>query len=116
MIRDDLSKKLIHLTRSNRENKEGRYLEWIHKFCSIVHQRKLIGSDGYIKGGYRYVCFTEAPLSKLSHILASPSASGIRYAPFGVIVDKRWLFKKGGRPVIYGPGSGLLPAAGGAPL
>jgi hypothetical protein len=28
-------------------------------------------------------------------------AGGMRYAPFGVIVGKRWLFDQGGRPVIY---------------
>lgn len=103
MLRDDLSNKLIHLTRSDQEDKEERYNEWVKNFQSIANQRKLIGGDGCIKGGYRCICFTEAPLSKLSHILAAPSASGIRYAPFGVIVAKRWLFGKGGRPVIYGP-------------
>lgn len=28
-----------------------------------------------------------------------------RYAPLGVMVDKRWLFSHGGRPVIYQPES-----------
>jgi hypothetical protein len=29
--------------------------------------------------------------------------AGSRYAPFGVMVDKSWLFSRGGRPVIYQP-------------
>jgi hypothetical protein len=30
-------------------------------------------------------------------------AHGMRYKPFGVMVDKAWLFDRGGRPVIYRP-------------
>ena len=50
-------------------------------------------------------CFSEAPLSKLAQILANPSAHGMRYKPFGVMVSKSWLFERAGRPVIYQPES-----------
>ena len=33
------------------------------------------------------------------------SSSYSRYSPFGVIFDKKWVFDKGGRPVIYQPDS-----------
>lgn len=41
-------------------------------------------------------------LSKLEHLIAS-GHPGFRYQYFGVMVEEAWLFKKGGRPVIYQP-------------
>jgi hypothetical protein len=49
------------------------------------------------------VCFSEAPIGKLAHLLADPSVERMRYKLFGVMVDKTWLFAQGGRPVIYQP-------------
>jgi hypothetical protein len=92
MIRDDLSNKLIHLTRGE---------EAAETFKKILDDKKLIGNDGNIKGSYKCVCFSEAPISKLSLILAQTMAHDMRYKPFGVMVDKEWLFDQGGRPVIY---------------
>lgn len=104
MIREDLSSKLIHLTRGTSDQSAAK------KFISMVEGRKLNGGNGCIKGGYSCVCFSEAPLNKLTYILVNPSAHGMRYSPFGVMVDKSWLFERGGRPVIYQPDSdfGLL--------
>lgn len=99
MIRDDLSQKLVHLTRGDTPEVAASIFE------SILEQRELLGGDGNIKGGYRCVCFSEAPVSKLANILATPGPHGMRYMPFGVMVDKTWLFSKGGRPVIYQPDS-----------
>jgi len=48
------------------------------------------------------VCFSEAPVSKLAHILADKTPE-FRYRPFGVMLGKKWLFDQGGRPVIYQP-------------
>lgn len=97
MIRDDLSTKLIHLTRGPNTAAAAE------TFLNIIEEKKLRGGTGCIKGGWRCVCFTEAPISKLSTILASPGAHGTRYAPYGVMVDKTWLFERGGRPAIYQP-------------
>lgn len=67
----------------------------------IARSGRLLGGDGYIKGGHRCICFTEAPLPPLaSSLLASNSFS--RYMPFGVMLPKRWIFAQGGRPVVYG--------------
>ena len=98
MIRDDLSNKLIHLTR-------GEWDDAANKFLSILQEKKLKGGTGCIKGAFRCVCFSEAPVAKLSHILANPSVSGFRYKPFGIMVSKEWLYSRGGRPVIYQPDS-----------
>lgn len=95
MIRDDIGSRLIHLTKDEPDQAAA------DAFLTIVSERKLRGGTGCIKGGYQCVCFSEAPVSKLSHILANPMAHGMRYKPFGVMVEKSWLFERGGRPVIY---------------
>ena len=61
----------------------------------------LAGGTGYIKGAHRCVCFSEAPIGKLSHLLAENDHRKFKYQPYGVLVDKKWLYRRGGRPVIY---------------
>jgi hypothetical protein len=95
VIRGDLSNRLIHLTRGATPQEAAA------NFVSILREGKLRGSNGLIRGGFNCVCFSEAPLGVLTQALASPPADGIRYAPFGVIVSKTWLFQNGGRPVVY---------------
>jgi len=95
VIRGDLSDKLIHLTRGDSEQAAAA------TFLTILQEGKLRGGTGCIKGTFRCVCFSEAPLSNLSQILASPGAHGVRYKPFGIMLPKTWLFGRGGRPVIY---------------
>jgi hypothetical protein len=68
----------------------------------------LQGSDGYIKGGYKCVCFMETPITEVASVFRLvDETAGLgmrpRYAPYGVAVPKEWLFVRGGRPVIYQP-------------
>ena len=95
MIRGDLSNRLVHLTRG------PSYADAASTFEQIIGTGKLLGGTGYIRGAYRCVCFSEAPLNVLAHSLAAAHEGGMRYAPFGVMVSKNWLFQQGGRPVIY---------------
>ena len=98
IIRDDISTKLVHLTRDTNFQDAAKTL------LKILETKKLLGGNTFIKGGHKCVCFSEAPIAKLSQILAIPSeTSGMRYKPFGIMVDKIWLYAKGGRPVIYQP-------------
>jgi len=99
MIRDDLSDKLIHLTRGE------SYDEAASVFSAIIEEKRLLGGNGCVKGGFMCVCFSEAPISQLTQILANRMAHDMRYMPFGVMLDKNWLFACGGRPVIYQPDS-----------
>ncbi len=99
MIRDDISDKLIHLTRGDTDQIAA------DTFLLILEKRNLRGGAGCIKDGYECVCFSEAPISQLSRILAMPSPHGMRYKPFGIMVNKDWLFERGGRPAIYQPDS-----------
>ncbi|MFC1963722.1 hypothetical protein ACFLVL_03775 [Chloroflexota bacterium] len=94
MIRDDLSDKLIHFTKGSDE-------EAADIFLKIINESRLLGGRGYIKGSHCCVCFTESPIGKLAHILANRETYRFTYAPFGVMVDKLWLWDRGGRPVIY---------------
>jgi len=99
MIRDDVSNKLVHLIKGDTEE------EAYNTLLEIIKTGKLLGGTGFIKGGYNCVCFSEAPISKLGQILALTNElkedARIKYQPFGVMVDKKWLFEQGGRPVIY---------------
>ena len=97
MIRDDISNKLIHLIRGDTID------DAFSKFYSILNERQLRGGTGYIRGGYTCVCFTESPISKLSYVLANPDLVNMRYRPFGIMIDKRYAFAHGARPVIYQP-------------
>jgi len=94
--RQDISDFLIHFTKDvNLENSFKRLLK-------IIRDQALIGGDGFIKGGYKCVCFSEAPLSCLKGGLVNPGYYS-KYSPFGILLPKTWLYQKGGRPVIYQP-------------
>lgn len=106
MPRWDLSTELIHFTKG--ETSEAAYA----RLCTILNDGFLRGSDHLIMGNYRCVCFTEAPRAAMAAGLVNNWNYG-RYAPFGLIFDKRWLFEQGARPVIYQPAAEFydLPAS-----
>jgi hypothetical protein len=101
-MRDDVSDKLVHLSKGTGDDASKHREEAAANLFSILKQRTLLGGTGFIKGKHKCVCFSEAPISKLSHILATKADGDFKYQPYGVIVSKLWLFGKGGRPVIYG--------------
>lgn len=92
--RRDISDKLIHWTSG--ENEE----EAFQRLCKIVEEGRILGTGEKIKGGYKCVCFSEAPLTSLRDGLVNPDAYS-RYFPFGIIFEKRRIFELEGRPVIY---------------
>ncbi|MCZ8355154.1 MAG: hypothetical protein O9340_10485 [Cyclobacteriaceae bacterium] len=97
MYRDDLSNKLIHLT-SDKEAQSGEEI-----FYEILDSGKLIGSSKTIRGGFKCICFSEAPISKLGLLLSRENSIRTKYSPFGVMIDKKYMFSLGARPVIYQP-------------
>jgi hypothetical protein len=104
MAREDISNKLVHFTKGDTCD------DAFDRLCTIAAEQRLIGGNGFIKGNYNCVCFSETPLSSLKHGLLNPYAYS-RYSPFGIIFDKEWVFYNGGRHVIYQPDSDfdLLP-------
>lgn len=99
MSRADISDKLVHFT--------GPREDWGEAFSrlqSIMGERIVRGGNDKIRSGDHCVCFTEAPLKSLPGGLVNPKNFS-RYAPFGVLFTKKWIFEKGGRPVTYQPES-----------
>ena len=96
--RPDISDKLIHFTKGE------TYEAALNKLLLIVGEERLRGGSGMIKGGYRCVCFTEAPLPAVADDFLN-SGSFTRYSPFGLMFDKSWVHARGGRQVIYQPDS-----------
>jgi len=103
MVRDDLSDRLIHLTRGSDKIGSNSVEDAVNNLYSILGSSTLKGGTGYIKGDYRCICFSESPVSKLPYIMAHASAHKFKYQPYGVMISKRWFYQQGGRPVIYGP-------------
>lgn len=93
--RSDIAKDVIHFTKGDSPTEAFEIL------ARIVAERRLRGGNGFIKGNYTCVCFTEAPLPHLAEVFARTAAERLRYMPFGILLPKRWLFERGGRPVIY---------------
>ena len=96
MIRDDLSDRLIHLTKGSFEEAEKIFFQ-------ILKDEKIVASNKNVKGNHKVICFSEAPVSKLGIILANPNAHNLRYRPFGFMFEKKYLFNLGARPGIYQP-------------
>ena len=94
MGRKDICEQVIHFTKGADAD------DAFARLGTILAEGRLLGGSGNIKGGYRCVCFTEAPLEMLPKGFVNSTAFG-RYSPFGVMFDKRWLFANGGRPAIY---------------
>ena len=98
MSRPDISPYLVHFTSGDSQ------VAAFTRLRKIISDSRLIGGSRCIKGDYRCVCFSEAPLTSLKDGLVNQDHYS-RYSPFGIMVSKQWLFEQGGRPVIYQPES-----------
>ena len=103
ILRDDISNQVIHFTKAENKKSPTFLEDSIVLFDKILTEKRLLGGTGYIKGEYKCICFTEAPVSKLPYIFANRKELDIRYSPYGFMFHKKWLFANGARPVIYGP-------------
>ena len=100
--RTDFSCDLTHLTKSKDENSS------LDVLIKILKDKKLVGGLGYVCGNEPVVCFQDIPLNSLSEnilyeqILRKENQSQPqRYDAFGLRFCKTFIYKKGGRPVIY---------------
>lgn len=115
LVRRDIGDLLFHFTRSladgNRvEIKLGMGVSLSNGSAynilrKILHEGKLQGTSTWTNGE-DCVCFTEAPIQEFNSIfslvsIAASKEERPRYEPYGIAVSKQWLFKQGGRPVIY---------------
>ena len=58
MSREDISPYLVHFT-------SGTSYAAFMRLRKIIAERSLIAGSRFIKGNYRHVCFSEAPLTSL---------------------------------------------------
>lgn len=102
--RNDISSRLTHLTKGNTSE------EAFITLLKILEERTLIGSTtdtGFIIGNKVAVCLQEAPLNAIAENLLyekklrEETNCKVRYSAFGLRFNKAWIYKKGGRPVIY---------------
>jgi len=116
LVRRDIGNLLFHFTRPSEDAfvtvslPGGGTSSWQGTAAGvlrkILHEAKLIGTSAWIRSGEDCVCFTEAPLHEFSTVfrlneLAASKDERPRYEPYGIAVNKEWLFSQGGRPVIY---------------
>lgn len=101
LVRRDMGSLLFHFTRAAKRSPASDVLK------SILRDGAVRGTRTWTEGGLDdCVCFTEAPIAEFAAIfsLVEIAASGVqppRYEPYGIAVTKDWLFREGGRPVIY---------------
>lgn len=102
--RNDISSRLTHLTKGDTIE------EAFSNLIKILEDKRLFGSttsSGFIVGNRPAVCLQEAPLDaiaenlKYEKKLRSETNCKIRYLAFGIRFSKVFVFRKGGRPVIY---------------
>lgn len=94
MKRLDITDDLVHFIRGDTLSEAFQILK------KILGDRCLVAGTGFIRGQYRCVCFSEAPIAYLGYALLHPPP-GVTYQPLGIMVKKPWLYALGGRPVIY---------------
>jgi hypothetical protein len=107
--RNDLTSQLIHFTLGR--NIDSKFVDGVDVLLKILREKKIEGSDtqkGFIVGNKKAVCFQDAPLySACQNIYAEEiyqryaPDSKVRYIGVGLMFPKIYVFKKGGRPVIY---------------
>lgn len=102
--RNDISSRLTHLTKG--ASHEDAFITLL----KILEEKTIVGSTtetGFIIGNKPAVCLQEAPLNAIAENLLyekklrEETDCKVRYNAFGVRFNKMWVYKKGGRPVIY---------------
>jgi len=115
LVRRDVGELLFHFTRTPEE----ATVSWstpgggeatttssaLAVLTKILYEGALRGTSTWTYG-QKCVCFTEAPITEFNSVfslvaIAASQQERPRYEPYGVAVNKKWLFEKGGRPVIY---------------
>ena len=115
LVRRDIGNLLFHFTRIPRKEiiiHRGNFNQNLGREASsvlnkILIEEKLIGTSEWIKGCTdKCISFTEAPISELAALfslvrIAATKKLRPRYEPYGIAVSKKWLYERGGRPVVY---------------
>ena len=107
--RTDLCGQVTHLTKSNQVG--GTQLSAMDVLIKILRDRKVVGSttsSGFIVGSRSAVCFQDAPIYSICQNIEfeskrhkEGSEKAPKYEAFGIMFPKKYVYSKGGRPVIY---------------
>lgn len=100
--RNDVTSRVTHLTNGNSDN------DAFENLLSILNDKKIKGGLGYINGNIPVICMQEVPLHSLAENLLyeidlrkTSKSEKSRYREFGLRFSKVFIYKNGGRPVIY---------------
>ena len=107
--RTDLSSYLVHLTKPKYDNQGEILRDSMEVLNKILDSQKLKGSTtktGFIIGSNKAVCFQDMPLSgvtqnTLFEQIRNKEEAKRRYVPIGIAFPKEYVYRKGGRPVLY---------------
>lgn len=111
--RNDITGMVTHLTRSNKQYNEKPSEDDINRdgvdnLIKILEDKKLKGGNGFIVGHTPAVCFQDAPLVGIIQNVENEIENRIqnqyyriRYCGVGLCFSKYYVYRKGGRPVIY---------------
>jgi hypothetical protein len=70
----------------------------------IVQQRRLLASSRTIRGGFKVVSFTAAPLAELRRLrIFRVHRARWDFEPYGICVRRQRLVERGARAVFYAP-------------
>ncbi len=107
--RADYGSQVTHLTRSTTIC--GQAYSAVDVLIKILRERRIIGStteSGYIIGDRQAVCFQDAPPYSICEnidfelkLQKDKNTDKVRYEACGVMFKKPYIYRKGGRPVIY---------------
>ena len=107
--RSDISSQVIHLTRSTEI--EGKKVGPVDILVKILEEGRIKASttdSGFICGDIPATCFQDAPLYSLAQNIHTEEQyrkdneeAKTRYVGVGVMFPKPYVFRRGGRPVIY---------------
>lgn len=109
ITRSDMTGYLTHLTKAQ----VG--LSPLESLIKIITEKRLLGSGskGYISGSDKVVCFQDMPIYNVAQNAFYEfwgevnegewrTKQGIeKYSPYGVTFPKKYVWSRGGRPVIY---------------
>ncbi|PFC37690.1 DUF2971 domain-containing protein [Bacillus cereus] len=110
LYRTDLSCSVYHLTKDEIDSNGNIVCSALDRLLKIIRERKINGSStesGFIIGDRKAVCFQDAPIHGIvqnvvhEHTFREELCGKVRYVGFGLAFSKAYIYKIGGRPVIY---------------
>ncbi len=98
--RPDLTPYIIHLTK-NTERDDG--YSGFDNLVNILQEGEIWGTERFIRGAKKAVCFMDVPFVSLKYILNPDNcdSDNPRYEPFGIFITKQYAYKRNCRPVLY---------------